>query len=492
MFDFVRHRLKNLALLTLSLVLLPIDTIAVLVIDLWSRFTVKRHTNDAIPNSLRKTVLVTGVSMAKGLSLARLFHRAGHRVIGADFHPLSLGRVSSSIDKFYALPSPRKHYLADEDEVDDDPYALRLLEIVRNEQVDLWVSNSDVSAAIQDALARDMIESQTTTKAIQLSARHIRLLHEKDTFIDHVRGLGLDVPDTEIVQTRAAVIDFLNKRGGLKAQSASSKRFLLKPVGVNDVARCDMPLLPLASEQETIRRIDKAPLETGSWIMQEYVQGFEFCTHALVIKGQIRAFVACPSADLLMHYKALDPDLPLSKAMLDFTQKVAAANGEDFTGHVSFDFLVKSGLGQDAKDHEVKLYPIECNPRVHTATVLFNDTPELVEEYLAVLDPGAKTTDKAIVTPTNPKKYYWIGQDLVERLLYPMWRCFPRLPQASGETRSFVNHVKSWKDGTFETWDPWPWWWLYHVYWPVQFAQYVIWGRWQKLNVSTGKAFQAN
>ena len=84
MFDFVRHRLKNLALLTLSLVLLPIDTIAVLVIDLWSRFTVKRHTNDAIPNSLRKTVLVTGVSMAKGLSLARLFHRAGHRVIGAD------------------------------------------------------------------------------------------------------------------------------------------------------------------------------------------------------------------------------------------------------------------------------------------------------------------------------------------------------------------------------------------------------------------------
>lgn len=491
MFDFVRHRVKNLALLVLSLVLLPINTVAILSIDIWSRYTNERHTHNAIPESLRKTFLVTGVSMAKGLALARMFHRAGHRVIGADFHPLSLGRVSSSIDKFYPLPSPRKQPFSDDEEIDDDAYALELLRIVKNEHVDLWVSNSDVVAAVQDALARDMIESQTTAKAVQLNAKHVRLLHEKDSFIQHVQSLGLDVPETEVVQTRPAVIDFLNKHGGLRSQPGSSKKFLLKPIGVNDVARYDMPLLPLASEQETIRRLDQVPFESGSWIMQEYIQGFEFCTHALVIRGQVRAFVACPSADLLMHYKALDAELPLSIAMLKFTKKVASANGEDFTGHISFDFLVKSGLGRDAKDGEVKIFPIECNPRVHTAVLLFNDTPNLVGEYLAVLDPHLQLADKEIVTPVNPKKYYWIGQDLVERLLHPIWRHFPRLPHTSGEIRSFVNHVKCWKDGTFETWDPWPWWWLYHVYWPTQFAQYIVWGRWQKVNVSTGKAFQA-
>lgn len=491
MLDFLRHRLKNLALLFLSFIFLPIDTIVILAVYLRNRHTRPRVRHDA-PSS-RKTILVTGVGMAKGLALARQFHRAGHRVIGADFHGLSMGRASAAIDKFFALPSPSKTALESDDDIGDDDYAFALLELVKKEKVDLWVSNSDVSAAMQDALARDMIESQTSAKAVQLSAEHVRLLHEKDSFIAHVRSLGLDVPDTEIVQTRPAIIDFLNKRGGLRMKPGASQRYLLKPVGVNDVARYDMPLLPMASEQETLRRIDQAPVESGSWIMQEFIQGFEFCTHALVVRGRVRSFVACPSADLLMHYKALDAELPLSKAMLRFTEEVAADAGEDFTGHVSFDFLIKSGLGQDAKEDEVKIYPIECNPRVHTAVVLFNDTPGIVDEYLRVLDPPSQDAERLRppVIPTRPASYYWIGQDFVERLLYPAYQKFPRLPHRSAEVRSFVNHVQNWKDGTFETWDPWPWWWLHHVYWPVQFARYLVWGRWQKINVSTGKAFQA-
>jgi catechol O-methyltransferase len=45
----------------------------------------------------------------------------------------------------------------------------------------------------------------------------------------------------------------------------------------------------------------------------------------------------------------------------------------------------------------------------------------------------------------------------------------------------------------FEVWDPLPFWWLYHVYWPA-----VFWGRacgggsgrWSRVNVSTGKVFE--
>ena len=504
MLDFLHHKLKNLFLLSLSLILLPIDTALILGVDLWSRYhgfnTARKQ--QPVPAALRKTILVTGVGMSKGLALARQFHSAGHRVVGADFHRLSPGRVSAAIDVFHRLPWPRKTPLAEDEDIEDDPYALALLEIVKEEGVDLWVSVSDVNTAIQDALAAGMVESQTSAKACQLNAKYVRILHEKDLFMQYTKNLGLPVPDTQVVSTRPAVVDFLVKRGGLK-MTPGAKRYLLKPVGVNDIARYDMPLLPLASEQETLRRIDSVPMEgADAFIMQEFIPGPEFCTHALVVRGQVRSFVACPSSELLMHYKALPSDTLLSKSMLAFTEKVASTCGEDFTGHVSFDFLVPlAQQGDGPKDGDnLQIYPIECNPRVHTAVVLFNKTPEVVGEYLSILEPGessatggSKTNGTEPIIPKDPDNYYWIGQDFVERLLYPAFEQALRraLPKQSGDVRSFVEHVQYWKDGTFEVWDPWPWWWLYHIYWPVQFLGYLAWGRWHKINVSTGKAFQA-
>ncbi|KAG9590125.1 hypothetical protein KCU90_g14242, partial [Aureobasidium melanogenum] len=47
-----------------------------------------------------------------------------------------------------------------------------------------------------------------------------------------------------------------------------------------------------------------------------------------------------------------------------------------------------------------------------------------------------------------------------------------------------------WKDGTYEIWDPLPAWWLYHVYWPFQFAKSLVTGfKWSRINVSTTKMF---
>lgn len=496
---FIWHTFKNLFLLSLSLVLLPLDTAVISVVYLLNKASPRRGSNNgasAAPAGEKKTVLVTGVSMAKGLALARLFHRRGHRVIGADFHSLSLGQVSAAIDKFYGLPAPK--VAPSDDEIEDDPYVVELLELVRKEGVDLWISCSDVNAAVQDALARDVIEAQTSAKAIQLSLKDVTTLHEKDLFMEHVKSLGLPVPDTQVVNDKASAIDFLNKRGGLRLQPGA-KQYLLKPIGVNDLARFDQPLLPLSTEQETLRRLNRIPFgESGySFILQEFIRGPEFCTHALVVRGRVLAFVACPSASILMHYSPLPAESPLSQAMLAFTKTVAEAGGRDFTGHISFDFLVQESQLADTKNQGIQLYPIECNPRVHTAVVFFNNTPELVDEYLSALQPRsyALVTKDRPLTPQDGLKYYWIGQDLVESFLYPLYQSMPRAPTKGSELdeqmQAFINRVRFWKDGTFEAWDPWPWWWMYHVYWPSQFLQYLVWGRWHKINVSTGKAFQA-
>ncbi|KAM0261566.1 hypothetical protein ACHAPA_009736 [Fusarium lateritium] len=488
---------KNLSLFLLSFAFLLPNVLFALGAYLWNRFTTKapKHRND--DNLDKITVLVTGVNMAKGLSLTRIFHRRGCRVIGADCYPLSPGRVSRAIDVHYQLPTPSdpsKNSM-------NDPYLNRIVEIIHHEDVDLWISVSDVNAAIEDAAVREIIEARTNAKAIQFGVEDIRRLHEKDAFIEHTKSLGLTVPLTEAVEDKEDVINFLRRNGGLELKPGA-RQYLVKPVGVDDVARFTMPLLPLTSEDATLARIDSIPFESAkcSFIIQEFITGPEFCTHALVIRGRICAFVACRSADVLMHYVALPADSPLSKAMLDFTLKQAEDCGDNFTGHMSFDFLINKedeDAAQSGGEKEVTIYPIECNPRVHTATVLFNNTPELVDEYLSVLSPDAppRSLSKPPLTPTNPQKYYWVGQDLVELVLYPLYLTLFRGTMGFSEVRKslrrFAEHLLYWKDGTFEAWDPLPWLWMMHVHWPAQFAWYMSTGSvWTKVNVSTGKAFK--
>ncbi|KAI9903992.1 hypothetical protein N3K66_000521 [Trichothecium roseum] len=490
----VWHFAKNAFLLWLSLFLLPASTAFVVLVDLRSKLF--RH--GAVPSPTthgRKTVLVTGVNMAKGLALARMFHLRGHRVIGADHHALSLGLASRSIHKFYRLPNVSEAPPIEE----QDPYIDRLVSIVKAENVDLWISVSGVDAAVRDARAAEAVEIYTHAKAVQFKEADVRSLDSKDWFIKHVEELGLLIPETRSMDDKAELTKFLSDRSGLSAQP-NKKLFIIKPSGVDDIHRFDMPLLPLATEEQTLAAIESLPLAKGSFVVQEFIHGHEFCTHALIVRGRVRAFVACPSSAVLMHYAALPMNSDLGREMLTFTEKVAAAGGHHFTGHLSFDFLVKANLPwEDFKeDKEVKLYPIECNPRVHTAVVLFNDTPKLVDEYLSALraDSYSEVTGEELpLSPKTPHIYYWSGQDLVENGIYPLVQiltgnmtvndCWTRL-------KTFSSHVMESKDGTFETWDPWPWWWLYHVYWPAQFASYLFAGRWSQVNVSTGKAFRAN
>lgn len=434
--------------------------------------------------------------MSKGLCTARLLYRQGHRVIGADYSKLSHGRFSIAVDKFYLLSKPVTEVAA-QDVLDKNPYIGRLLEIIQAEKVDLWISVSDVNAAIQDARARDTIESCTSARVIQLREPDVNFLHNKATFAEHVQSLGLNVPETKTVCNKQSLIAFLCQRGGVSLRSGYNKRYIVKPIDVDDIARFNMVVLPQQTEEETLQCINSISFGDGikpSHIVQEYIQGPEFCTHSLIVRGQLRAFVACSSSGVLMHYSALPNDSTLSQKMLSFTELMVKAGGLDWTGHVSFDFLMKSDGLQDKLPEDIEIYPIECNPRVHTAVVLFNNTTEIVSEYLITLEQNIAPR----VHPLYPEKlqgYYWIGQDFVEHVAYPAMTLFLFRDSTIGQfiqsVLVFCNHVWNCREVTFEAWDPWPFWWLYHVYWPVQFAHYMIHGRWQMINVSTGKIFQA-
>lgn len=484
------HLLQNAALILLSLIFLPLDTFI-----LFSSYALQSLiTEDTTRRRRRirrsrkfypKTILVTGVGMAKGLALARAFYQAGHRVIGADFEPYGVpvnGRFSRVLSKFYPLSQPNsregsRHYIQD------------LLSAVRREKVDLWVSCSGVASAVEDGQAKEVIERHTSCRAIQFDVKTTGTLHEKHSFIQHTKSLALPAPETYDVTSRTAVHKILNGTDG--------KQYILKSVGVDDSTRGDMTLLPRPTISETYQHLSSIKISNDKpWVLQQFIRGEEYCTHSLVIEGEVKVFVACPSAELLMHYEALHPRSALSKAMLKFTQEFAARSGDGLTGHLSFDFLVEETSSE--KGLEKVLYPIECNPRAHTAAVLFEGhSEEVTESYLSALAPemnGVVNGHKEhIVVPTHPAKYYWIGHDLVSLVLHPFLELLIGATSISDFLQGcylFLQHLLLWKDGTYEIWDPLPWWWLYHIYWPGQFLACILQRRkWSRVNVSTTKMF---
>lgn len=485
------HLLKNLALIVLSIIFLPLNTS----ILLWSyglrllrplELSERRRLRSS-PSFYPKTILVTGVGMEKGLCLARMFYEAGHDVIGADFEPDWVpvrGRASCALKRFYRVSMP--------DGLTGAAVYIRDLQaIVRREKVDLWVSCAGQSTELEDAQAKEVIERRTHCKVIQLDARLIEIVHPKDSFIQYVASLGLNVPETHPVTSRGAVHKLLNS-------APAGRQYILKPDGIDNAPRGELAVLPRRTMSETYNHVSSINISpTNPWVVQQFVRGKEYCTHALVVKGEIKAFVACPSTQLLMHYEAIPAKSALSEALLEFNQEFAArSSNHEMTGHLALDFMVEER--PSPRGVETTVYPIECNPRAHTAVVLFNGrSKELTDAYLSALTPeidgAVNGYESHIVSANESRTYYWVGHDLVMLLLLPLFQfVIGRLAAAKlvEHARVFLRHLLFWHDGTYAVWDPLPWWWLYHVYWPGKFAMFIWYGKaWSQLNVSTVRTF---
>ena len=492
------HLAQNAALILVSLSFLPLSTLVLFfsyaISPLVRSHDALRKHNSSNATFRPRTILVTGVGMSKGLTLARAFYLAGHNVIGADFQPHGIppcGRFSRALRKFYALPKP-------DDSNGAAYYINALLHIVQTEKVDLWVSCSGVASAVEDGQAKEVLERKSNCGCIQFDVPTTSTLHEKDTFILETQRLGLPVPETHNVTSRAAVHKVLNESPRTK------KRYILKSTGVDDESRNNiMTVLPRRTLSETYSHLSTIKIaQDKPWVLQEFVSGKEYCTHALIVEDEVKAFVACPSLELLMHYEALPKDEPLSKAMLLFTREFVRRSGGQWTGHLSFDFLVEER--ESEKGVEKGLVPIECNPRAHTAVVLFAGREgEMVEGYLGALKGKKRPNingitngdelEKEPVSPIGRVKCYWIGHDLVTMVIYPLLYFLLRritISEYLGGVGTFLEHILFWKDGTYELWDPLPAWWLYHVYWPGQFLACILQGRkWSRINVSTLKMF---
>ncbi|KAI3400642.1 hypothetical protein diail_2354 [Diaporthe ilicicola] len=527
----VKDHIKTFSCVALSVLLLPISYILAFILTAapqpvlayflpFSPLTLTgalfHRTQCRAKSTFRqRTVLVTGVGMTKGLTLARAFWLCGHRVVAADFDvgacaawtPWKAGRwtYSMAFDTVYSLRRPvvRDGMSEREKEEVRTAYTRDICRIVEDESVDLWVSCSGVASAVEDAMVKEALDKTTLRNGrkcacIQFDVPTTSTLHEKSTFIQHTKALKLTVPETYDVSSHARILDALASA----AEENPGRKFILKPVGMDDANRGNMTLLPLRTARETEAFVRRLPVSKARpWILQQFIGGGrEYCTHALVVGGAVKVFAACPSSELLMHYRALRPGDPLAAEMLRFTCTFAAAAGAGFTGHLSFDFMA-----EDDDAGRTRLYAIECNPRAHTAVALFARPGEqmrgMVEAYVSAMDGPLKSlrdnSNSAfglVWPPADAMPRYWIGHDLVALGLLPLLSLLRWQPRSGGLLvdgwGQLLQHVLCWKDGTFELWDPWPFVALYHHYWPrAILAAWWKGERWSRLNVSTTKMF---
>lgn len=354
----------------------------------------------AQPTFRQRTVLVTGVGMTKGLTLAWAFWLCGHRVVAADFDvgtcpartPWKKGRwtYSQAFDAVYSLRRPLVKDGMDEGEKGQAraAYIQDICKIAKDEGVDLWVSFSGVASAVEDAMVKEALDKMASRgerrcACIQFDVPTTSTLHEKSTFIQHTKALKLTVPETFEVTSHTEILDVLASA----TKKNPGRKFILKPVGMDDANCGNMVLLPLLTRHETETFVRGLPVSRARpCILQQFIRGGrEYCTHAMVVSGAVMVFTTGPSSELLMHYKTLSPEDPLAAEMLGFITSFAAAAGTGFTGHLSFDFMAEEdGNGR------TRLYAIECNPRAHTAVALFAQPGErmgkMVEAYTSALD----------------------------------------------------------------------------------------------------------
>lgn len=363
---------QNLGTLALLTIAFPFNLVVVLGSLLWSRLF--GRSVQAIAES-PKNILIAGARMTKTLQLARSFHAAGHRVILIDTEKFWLNgnRFSNAVAAFYTVPDPQK---------DLHGYTSALQAIAKQEQIDLFIPVAIFAVVYPSGMEQHPLTGYC--EVFHYDAETTRMLDDKFAFAEKARSLSLSVPKSFKVTTPEQVLNFDFSR--------EKHPYILKSIPYDAVRRLDLTPLPCPTPEQTAAFVNSLPIsEDQPWIMQEFISGQEYCTHSTVRNGKSTLYCCCRSSAFQVNYENID-----QPAIRDWIDRFLAGVGG--TGQASFDII-------QAEDGTV--YPIECNPRTHSAITLFYNHPAVAAAYLDSEPPA----DPLHPLP-NSKPTYWLYHEL--------------------------------------------------------------------------------
>lgn len=378
--------------------------------------------------------------MTKSLQLARSFHAAGHEVFLVETHKywLSGHRFSQAVKGFYTVPAPQK---------DPDGYCQRLLEIVKQENIDVYIPVCSPVASYYDSLAKKVLSPHC--EVVHFDAEVTKVLDDKFAFCQKAHSLSLSAPKVFRITNPQQILDF--------DFDADGSRYLLKSIPYDSVRRLDMTKLPFEGMEEYVQKLPIS--EAKPWVMQEFIRGQEYCSHSTVRKGVIRLHCCSQSSPFQVNYQQVN-----NPAIYEWVKKFVREL--DLTGQVSFDFI---------QTEDGTVYPIECNPRIHSAITMFYNHPGVAEAYL---EDAQDENQPAIEPLPDSKPTYWLYHEL--------WRL--------NEVRSLSDLQKWWRtisrgtDAIFQLNDPLPFLTVHH--WQIPLLLFNNLARlkgWIRIDFNIGK-----
>ncbi len=270
----------------------------------------------------QKTVLITLGRLPKALDLARSFHRLGYRAIIAEPFRWHLSGASSAVAKSYQVTAPainRHDYLAD------------LLRIIHAESVSLVVPVSE--EIIHASFLREHLPAGVHLYAMPSAT--LLLFHNKQTFINVCKEYALSAPDTFALDDERA------------AALARASDFIIKPI-----FSCSGRDVTFHSRDEALPAADSA----HPMIVQRWVKGNVFSTFSIATAGRTVTTVlykgAVMSGTVAVAFERVTASDAAHAPIRTWVERFISAS--DFTGFISFDFVV------DSAGHA---HAIECNPR---------------------------------------------------------------------------------------------------------------------------------
>ncbi|KAG2412835.1 hypothetical protein HFD88_010392 [Aspergillus terreus] len=467
--------ISRLLRITLSIILLPLNNAILIALYIWKHVSVRL----SYPSSLRprqtalqdvhfypKTVLITGVDTPHGLAVARAWYAQGHRVVGAGVSISERGLIpsgvslSTSVSAFYHIPRGL--------------YASRLLDVVQREKIDIWIPCSASATAMDDAMAKEAIESRTSCVCITLGTPLVSRFARQDSFTQYLQEKDLPVVENHHVQSRDTIHKILHR-------SPTKVYRMRRPSAAMSDGHA--VILPKRTVSLTYSEVSEIQISKDRpWVMQQQSRLGKFSAELLVVGGQVQAFrVFSVGSDSACRSRL---DEGLATAIHKLMARFASKAGTQMTGHLSVQLMVDEEF--DANHVRYVIHIAGCALGASATERLLRTTPAhtLVRGYLAVLAPqingaprlcdDSHTQPVTIESAIPPRKYslYQTVRDSGIRRILPA--LYPTLQKVDKINDGLSDLLFFWKDWRFSSFDPLPWWWHTHVHQPWEDAERIL------------------
>ncbi|RAL14406.1 uncharacterized protein BO97DRAFT_404321 [Aspergillus homomorphus CBS 101889] len=468
------HVIFHLVRIAVSIALLPLDNTILLAsyaagyvpgdISQSSSHERRRQRILRDENFRPRTVLVTGVNTPHGLAVARGWYYAGHRVVGANITEGAIAPgegMSKTLAAFYHVPKSK--------------YSARLLDIIQKEKVEIWIPCANEASALDDAAAKQVIESRTHCKCITLDASLAEIFSNQDTFNQYLVEKRLPVVEKHQVLSRDAIHKILHR--------SPSKIYQMRrptPTPGDD----KVVVLPKRTLSLTYSEVSEIQIsKERPWILQQQTRLGQFVAEVMVICGHVKAIKIYPG-DRQSDWGHSRLDKGLARAAHALTERFALQGGPRLTGHLRLQLTVDEEFNDNFLRYAIHIEG--CEQGAAAVKFLLENKPDsMVAEYLEVLTPHINgvngeapaidiaSIDMEISTPP-PETFSLcrMARNCDVRRVLPA--LYPAIEQIDRSIHEGSRLLLFWKNWRFSAIDPLPWWWHTHIYQPLKEIEMIM------------------